>query len=95
MEAPFSVAVEPTGQPLHCVAEEASPEPSEGLAAILYRDPFRLADGVLKEGENELEIRYTTTLANGEKSLTRNEAAQQWAKPQQPDLWDSAMMSGC
>jgi hypothetical protein len=49
------------------------------------RHLYLLSDGVVKEGENELEIRYTTTLANYPSSLTSNEAAQQWAKLQQPD----------
>ena len=39
----------------------------------------------IKEGENNLEIRYTTTLANYANSLTGNEAAERWANLQQPD----------
>jgi hypothetical protein len=40
---------------------------------------FPVAD-FLKEGENEIEIRYTTVLVNYCKSLKENKAAQDWTK---------------
>ena len=49
------------------------------------RHLYLLPEGILKEGENKLEISYTTTLANYANSLTGNEVAQQWTNLQQPD----------
>ena len=48
------------------------------------RHLYRLPEGILRDGENELEIRYTTTLANYTSSLTGNEVAQRWTNLQQP-----------
>lgn len=49
------------------------------------RHLYRLPEGILMEGENDLVISYTTTLANYANSLTGNEAAEQWSNLQQPD----------
>ncbi len=42
------------------------------------RHLYPIAPGILKAGENQLEIIYTTTLANYANSLTGNEAARRW-----------------
>jgi hypothetical protein len=44
------------------------------------RHLYRLPQGTLKEGENELTISYTTTLANYARSLTGNQAAERWTE---------------
>ena len=49
------------------------------------RHLYIVAPGILKEGENQLEIIYTTTLANYANSLTKNEVARQWVKLEEPD----------
>ena len=49
------------------------------------RHLYRIPDEVLKKGENNLEIRYTTTLANYTNSLTGNQVAQRWINLQKPD----------
>jgi hypothetical protein len=49
------------------------------------RHLYLLPEGILKEGENKLEISYTTTLANYTHSLTGNEVAQHWTNLQKPD----------
>jgi hypothetical protein len=49
------------------------------------RHLYRLAPDILKEGENQLEIIYTTTLANYANSLTGNEVARRWIKLEEPD----------
>ena len=49
------------------------------------RHLYLVPDGILKEGENKLEISYTTTLANYTHSLTGNEVAQRWTNLQKPD----------
>jgi len=49
------------------------------------RHLYLLPEDILREGENDLAISYTTTLANYANSLTGNEAAQQWTNLQQPD----------
>jgi hypothetical protein len=49
------------------------------------RHLYLLPEGILKEGENTLEVSYTTTLANYTHSLTSNEVAQKWTNLQEPD----------
>jgi hypothetical protein len=49
------------------------------------RHLYRIPPAVLKEGENSLEIRYTTTLANYANSLTDNEVAKRWINLREPD----------
>jgi hypothetical protein len=49
------------------------------------RHLYHLAPGILKEGENQLEIIYTTTLANYANSLTGNEVARRWINLEEPD----------
>ncbi len=49
------------------------------------RHLYRLPEGILRVGDNELEISYTTTLANYTNSLTDNEVAQRWTNLQRPD----------
>ncbi|KPL11123.1 MAG: hypothetical protein AMS26_20695, partial [Bacteroides sp. SM23_62] len=49
------------------------------------RHLYHLAPGILKEGENQLEIIYTTTLANYANSLTGNEVARRWIILEQPE----------
>jgi len=49
------------------------------------RHLYHIAPGILKEGENQLEIMYTTTLANYANSLDRNEIARRWIKLEEPD----------
>ncbi len=60
------------------------------------RHLYRLAPGILKEGENQLEIIYTTTLANYANSLTGNEVAKRWIKLEEPDpmglTWDIRLL---
>ncbi len=50
------------------------------------RHLYHIAPDILKEGENQLEIIYTTTLANYANSLTGNEVAKRWIKLEEPDL---------
>ncbi len=49
------------------------------------RHLYRIPEGVLKPGENQLEITYTTTLANYANSLSSNRAAKRWIKLKKPD----------
>jgi len=49
------------------------------------RHLYRIPEGMLKKGENKLEIKYTTTLANYTNSLTGNQVAKQWINLQEPD----------
>jgi hypothetical protein len=49
------------------------------------RHLYHIAPGILKDGENQLEIIYTTTLANYANSLTGNEVARRWIKLEEPD----------
>ena len=49
------------------------------------RHLYFIAPDILKEGENQLEIIYTTTLANYANSLTGNEVARRWIKLEEPD----------
>ncbi len=49
------------------------------------RHLYQVAPGLLKEGKNQLEIIYTTTLANYANSLTGNEVAMQWINLEEPD----------
>jgi hypothetical protein len=49
------------------------------------RHLYHIAPGILKAGENQLEIVYTTTLANYANSLTGNEVARRWIKLEAPD----------
>jgi hypothetical protein len=49
------------------------------------RHLYELAPGMLQEGENQLEILYTTTLANYASSLTGNEVARRWIRLEEPD----------
>jgi len=49
------------------------------------RHLYRIPEGMLKNGENKLEIKYTTTLANYTNSLTGNPVAQRWINLQEPD----------
>jgi len=44
------------------------------------RHLYRLPEGALRQGENELTISYTTTLANYAKSLTDNPVAERWTR---------------
>jgi len=46
---------------------------------------IRAPQELLKEGENTLEVSYTTTLANYTHSSTSNEVAQQWTNLQEPE----------
>jgi len=49
------------------------------------RHLYFIAPDILKEGKNQLEIIYTTTLANYVNSLTGNEVARRWIKLEEPD----------
>ena len=49
------------------------------------RHLYRIDHGILKEGENSLEITYTTTLANYVNSLSGNAVAKRWINLQEPD----------
>ena len=49
------------------------------------RHLYSLEEGILKPGSNELEIIYTTTLANYVNSLKDNEVAKQWINLAEPD----------
>ena len=49
------------------------------------RHLYQLLPGVLQEGENQLEIVYTTTLANYANSLTGKEVARRWIRLEEPD----------
>jgi hypothetical protein len=49
------------------------------------RHLYNIPEGILKEGENKLEISYTTTLSNYTNSLTNNDVAQHWTNLQKPD----------
>ncbi len=49
------------------------------------RHLYRIDGGILKEGENSLEITYTTTLANYTNSLSDNAVAKQWINLHEPD----------
>jgi len=49
------------------------------------RHLYPLPDGILREGGNDLEISYTTTLANYANSLTGNEAAERLVNLRQPE----------
>ncbi|MCP4312830.1 MAG: hypothetical protein GY790_16325, partial [Bacteroidetes bacterium] len=49
------------------------------------RHLYRIPEGVLKQGENQLQITYTTTLANYANSLTSNQAAKKWINLKKPD----------
>jgi len=49
------------------------------------RHLYHFAPGILIEGENQLEIIYTTTLANYANSLSGNEVARRWIKLDKPD----------
>ena len=49
------------------------------------RHLYRLEGENLKEGENSLEITYTTTLANYTNSLSDNAVAKRWINLQEPD----------
>ncbi|MEE9462950.1 MAG: glycosylhydrolase-like jelly roll fold domain-containing protein, partial [Bacteroidales bacterium] len=49
------------------------------------RHLYHIAPGILKDGENQLEIIYTTILANYANSLTGNEVARRWIKLEEPD----------
>ena len=50
------------------------------------RHLYRIEPGILKEGENQLEILYVTTLANYANSLTGNEVAKRWINLEEPEL---------
>lgn len=49
------------------------------------RHLYQLDRGILKEGENSLEITYTTTLANYAHSLSENAVAKRWIDLKEPD----------
>ncbi len=49
------------------------------------RHLYPIPAGVLKQGENQLQIIYTTTLANYANSLTDNKVAKRWINLGQPD----------
>ncbi|MEN8228771.1 MAG: glycosyl hydrolase [Bacteroidota bacterium] len=49
------------------------------------RHIYRIDGSILKEGENSLEITYTTTLANYANSLSNNVVAKRWINLQEPD----------
>jgi hypothetical protein len=49
------------------------------------RHLYHIAPGILKEGDNQLEIIYTTTLANYANSLSGNEVARRWITLEEPD----------
>jgi len=50
------------------------------------RHLYPIGPGILKEGENQLEIIYTTTLANYANSLTENEVARRWINLEDPEI---------
>ena len=49
------------------------------------RHLYRIDSDILKEGENSLEITYTTTLANYTNSLSDNAVAKRWISLKEPD----------
>ncbi|MBE0654450.1 MAG: hypothetical protein IH594_11665 [Bacteroidales bacterium] len=49
------------------------------------RHLYPVEKGILKQGVNELEITYTTTLANYANSLSDNAAAKRWINLNEPD----------
>jgi hypothetical protein len=49
------------------------------------RHLYRLPEGILIEGNNDLTISYTTTLANYVNSLTGNVTAERWSNLQEPE----------
>ncbi len=50
------------------------------------RHLYSIPSNVLKRGDNNLQITYTTTLANYTNSLSDNIAAKQWIKLKTPDI---------
>lgn len=49
------------------------------------RHLYQIPEGTIKEGENQLEITYTTTLANYANSLTGNDVAKRWINLSRPE----------
>ncbi len=49
------------------------------------RHLYPIEEGILQQGENQLQIIYTTTLANYANSLYENEVAKRWINLDQPD----------
>ena len=49
------------------------------------RHLYEIPEGILSEGENRLEILYTTTLSNYANSLKDNSVASRWINLENPD----------
>ena len=46
---------------------------------------YKIEEGMLITGENQIEILYTTTLTNYANSLKDNDVAKRWIRLQEPD----------
>jgi hypothetical protein len=50
------------------------------------RHLYAIPENILRKGENKVQIKYTTTLANYANSLTENSAAKRWINLKEPEV---------